>query len=90
MRSGSLSNNFYTMKILDVSGNEIKACVKIHSENFTISLSTIFTPSSLAVFDANGKDVTALIFDSEPAPNAKNIQKSLAWAWLATASNFKF
>ena len=65
------------MKILDVNGKEIPACAKIEFGRLTVSISTIFQPATIAIFDGK-RDVTRFVFPTgEPIASPLKIELAL-------------
>jgi len=65
------------MKVLNIRCQQIPACVKLPYRGFEISLSTIFSPPTLAVF-LDGNNMTRGFFNQdEPDANADNIRAAM-------------
>jgi len=68
------------MKIVSVSGQEIPAAAQFKVNGFEVSCSSVFKPSSIAIFDAGGDDVTGYAFqESSPMATPENIVKAFAF-----------
>lgn len=62
------------MKIVDIAGSELKACVKFHYRGYLISASTIFKPHNVEVSRLMGTEGI-----SNPLHRADHIQSAIEW-----------
>ena len=62
------------MKIIDIAGSELKACVKFHYRGYLISASTIFKPHNVEVSRLMGTEGI-----SNPLHRADHIQSAIEW-----------
>lgn len=61
------------MKIIDIAGSELKACVKFHYRGYLISASTIFKPHNVEI----SKQVETGV--SPPLHSCDHIQDAIEW-----------